>query len=112
MTQLKVLCVTWQSKIRAIPCGHDVGDSWGPTDDMLADIAVSEVTGNWDDQESCPPAFALQDLTDSDVSEVMDEDSDDFFEGVDGDDSDGSEELVSASSMDLLSIHSPKRLRV
>ena len=102
----------WQSKIHAIPCGHDVGDSWGPSDDMLVDIAVSEVTGNWDDQESSQPAFAPQDLTDSDVSDIMDEDSDDLFEGHDGDNSDGSEELVGASSMDDLSIHSPKRVRV
>ena len=29
MTQLKVLCVTWQAKIRAIPCAHDVGSSVG-----------------------------------------------------------------------------------
>jgi hypothetical protein len=104
--------VTWQSKIRAIPCGRDVGDSWGPSDDMLADIAVSEVTGNWDDQESCPPALAPQDLTDSDVSDILDEDSDDLFEGQDGDDSDGLGELVGPSLMDTLFIHSPKRVRV
>ena len=103
MTQLKILCVTWQSKIRAIPCARNVGDSWGPSDDMLADIAVAEVTGSWDDQEE---------LTDSDVSDMIDESLDDVFDGDDGDDSDGSEDWAGVASLDFLSIQSPKRVRV
>ena len=81
MTQLKILCVTWQAKIHAIPCAHDVSDSWGPSDDMLADIAVAKVTGSWEDQNYDLSSSNLQNATDSDVSDSVDEDYDDLLDG-------------------------------
>jgi hypothetical protein len=112
MTQLKVLCVTWQAKIRAIPCAYDVGSSWGPSDDMLVDIAVAEVTGSWDTQDCSLPGANLQDAMDSDVSDCVDEDCDDLLDGQDLDDSDGSDDMLVAPSADLVLIHSPKRVRI
>ena len=94
MTQSKVLCVTWQAKIHAILCAHDVGSSWGPSDDMLADIAVAEVTGSWEAQDCGLPHANLQDATDSDVSDCVDEDCDDLLDGQDLDDSDRSDDTV------------------
>jgi hypothetical protein len=72
MTHLKTLCVTWQAQIRAIPCAYDVGPSWGPSDEMLADIAAAEVTGHWDIHAS---SGDNQISTDSDLSDPFDEDS-------------------------------------
>ena len=88
MTELKILCVTWRAKIRAIPCAHDVGDSWGPSDDDLADIAASEVTGSWDVEEPGPPGLDRPNLSDSDISDVIDEDSDRSLDGDDRSDCD------------------------
>jgi hypothetical protein len=109
MMDLKILCVTWRAKIRAIPCAHDIGESWGPGDDILADVAVSEVTRNWD---TGPPVPDLPDVTDSDVSDVIDENSDDFFDGHDGEDSNGSEDSFSVPLVGSFSMHSPKHARV
>ena len=111
MTELKVLCVTWQAKIRAIPCAHDVGSSWGPSADVLADIAVAEVTGSWDAQDCGVPHANLEDATDSDVSDGVDEDCDDLLDGEDLDDSE-SDDMLIGPSVDLVSIHSPKRVRI
>jgi hypothetical protein len=111
MTDLKILCVTWRAKIRAIPCAHDVGDSWGPSDDLLADVAVSKVIGSWDVEEPGPPGPHLPNISDSDLSDVIDEDSDHSLDGSNGD-SDGSEDLFVVRSVGSLSVHSPKRVRV
>jgi hypothetical protein len=113
MTQLKILCVTWQVKIRAIPCAHDVGASWGPSDDILADIAASEVTGQWDDQDNSLSTANLIDSTDSDVSDFADDDSDDLLDGYEGtgdDDSDLTENF--ASPLDRISVLPLKRVRM
>jgi hypothetical protein len=112
ITELKILCVTWRAKTRAIPCAYDVGDSWGSSDDTLADVATSEVTGNWEYEDPGVPAPRLPNMTDSNVSDVIDEDSDHSLDVDDEGDSDRSEDLFVVPSVGLLSVHSPKHVRV
>ena len=75
----------WQAKVQPIPCEHDIGSSWGPSDNMLAEIAALEVTRRGDKESTLPhPELAM---SDSDVSDFFDEDSDDLLcEMVEGED--------------------------
>ena len=110
MTQLKIICVTWQAKIRAIPCGHDVGCSWGPSDDVLADIAAVDVTEIWEEPDS-----HQQILTDSDVSDIFDGDDDTLVdEDEETGESESGDEYILRDDMVLLdfgSVQSSKRVR-
>ena len=45
---LLCLCVTWQSKITAIPHSKMLPSCWGPTEAQLHDAAVYKVTADWD----------------------------------------------------------------
>ena len=57
------------------------------------------------------PHANLEDATDSDVSDGVDEDCDDLLDGQDLDDSE-SDDMLIGPSVDLVSIHSPKRVRI
>ena len=45
---LLCLCVTWQSKITAIPHSKMLPSCWGPTEGQLHNAAIYKVTADWD----------------------------------------------------------------
>ena len=68
------LCVTWQGKLRSIPCA--MSESWGPSDQNLIDTVAFEFQGSWDrvdvdtdDELDCDDDLRVQD--DDDMLELV-----------------------------------------
>jgi hypothetical protein len=76
-----LLCSTWQADVRGIPTDDNVGESWGPTQDQIDDMAMRAVVGSWDNglRERWPSQTAE---SDDDDDEVMVGDDDDLVDAV------------------------------
>ncbi|KAL6302529.1 hypothetical protein BKA93DRAFT_827420 [Sparassis latifolia] len=61
------LCVTWQARVRMIPCKRDMTETWGPSEAQLTAAAAYEITGSWDDEgDGIRSVNAARDANDED----------------------------------------------
>ena len=52
--ELVNICVVWKKKVQCIPCAWPVGESWGPSDEVLLQAACNQVQSSFwhEDDES------------------------------------------------------------